>query len=138
MSMEQARQDLYTAVEAARAAWPAGGLKLQTENKNLVDRATQTAPYVAASVMFMGGEQASIGAKPLVATFGHLVLGFCAKEDQGTADLYKLADHFAQYVEFKQFTSVRTRSMLPQKAVPDKGWYVVPVLVPFWYHRVAA
>lgn len=138
MSMEQARKDLMTAVEAARAAWPGGALKLQTENKNLIDRSTQVDPYVAASIMFMGGEQASIGDKPLVATFGHLVLAFCTKEDQGTAGVYKLADHFARYIEFKQFTAVRTRSMLPQKAIPDRGWYDVPVLVPFWYHRVAA
>lgn len=138
MSMEQARREIYTAAEAARAAWDGWPLKMQTDNNTPIDPAQQTDPYVTAALMFMGGEQASLGDKPLVATFGHLVLGFCIKEAQGTAPVNKLADHFASFVEFKQFGSVRTRAMVPQKAVRDRGWYVLPVLVPFWYHRVAS
>lgn len=138
MSMELARQDLYGALEAARQAWPDWSLDLQTGNNNLIDISMQERPYVTAEVVFMGGEQASLGSKPLVATYGHLVLGFCIKEAQGTAQVYKIADHFARFVEFKDFAIARTRAFAPQKAKPDRGWYVLPVLVPFWYHRVAS
>lgn len=138
MSMELARQDLYGALEAARLAWPDWSLDLQTGNNNLIDISTQEKPYVTSEVVFMGGEQASLGSKPLVATYGHLALGFCIKEAQGTATVYKLADHFARFVEFKDLSVARTRALVPQKSKKDRGWYVLPVLVPFWYHRVAS
>lgn len=141
MTLLIAQQDIATAAQAAAAAWPNtpfAPLKVQYENRNLVDVSLQTLPYAIVETVFMGGYQADLGPNPLTKQLGQIVLSACVKLGGGNQDAYRILDHFTPYLARKNFSLVRTQAAVAQKPLSQAGWEIYPLIVPFWYHGIAA
>lgn len=138
LNLTGAEQDVATAVQTAAAAWSAYTLKVQYENRDLVDLAVQTEPFVAVETVFMRGHQADMGPKPLTVQYGQIVLVAMVKQGGGTQAATALLDHFVSYLELKNLPTIRTHSAVADKRFPKLGWEGYPLVIPFWYHRVAS
>lgn len=137
MSQSQARQEIATAVEAARVAWTDYPLIVEQENRDIVNLATQVNPYVAVDVVFYDGKQMDLGPEPLQGVYGQIFLGVFTQEGKGTSQVTPLSDYMGKALSRKDFALVKTGVPSPQPAVTRKGWYCQVTLVNFWYHELA-
>lgn len=135
MTQPVARQQIAAAVEAARLAWPTYNLLVESENRTMVDHATQVEPYAAVDVIFDDAEQADMSHKPLQRVMGVIHLAVCVKEGQGTAKCDLVMAHMAKALSFKIMPLVKTKVARPQRPVSRKGWYCQLTLIDFWYHE---
>ena len=140
MSYVTAITDIRTAMKAARLAW-AGGYMLDVKYDSLssVDVSLQTNPFVCCEIIFLDGQQMALGGDPPVVQYGQIHLAACVKVGQAEATLKaaRLLDYFTPVLELKNWTLVRTRSAAAHKSYDEKGWECWPILVPFWYQRLA-
>lgn len=138
MSLLIAQQDVANAVAAAATAWSGPfTLKIQYENRDLIDISKQLDPYATVETVFMGGHQADLNPKPLTVQYGQIVLSACAKLGAGSQGAARILDHFTSYLELKNFSLIRTHSGVANRAIQKAGWEIYPLIIPFWYHRVA-
>lgn len=138
MNSETARVLLTTQIEAALAAYPGTKPRLQYENRNLVDTSTQVDPFVGIDIVYINGTQLDLGAKPMSVQYGQIVITAFCKENSGTKAANVLLDYFLPWLELKEFSGVRTHSGMYSKGNSQKGWQAYPLIVPFWWTRVAA
>jgi hypothetical protein len=134
---EQARQMIVTLGEQAKVAWVGTPIDIQWDNRNLIDITARQTPYVDISMLEMGGGQLELGPKPLIKQDGYIVVTACIREDQGSAKALALRDHFLPYYELKDLSVLRTYAGTAHKSVLAKGWMCYPVMIPFWFTRVA-
>lgn len=137
MSFETARLDLVQAAEAARAAWDAWPLIVSYENQVLLDVPTTEQPYVCVEIHSMDSEQADLADRPRVKEWGQVLIIAHAPHNTGSRQAKLLLDHFRPFFELKNFSLVRTRTARGGPPYPAKGWECWPMVVPFWYHRLA-
>jgi hypothetical protein len=138
MSLVTAQDDIRTAVEAARAAWGAYTLQVSYDGLQQIDLSTQVLPKVCADIIFLDGGQLDLGPQPTGAQYGQIHLGAAAPIGSGSRRQLALLDHFIGYLELKNFSLVKTHMAVAHKEYDEKGWTVWPLLVPFWYHRLAS
>jgi hypothetical protein len=139
MSFATASSDLVNAVEAARALWPGpvpATLKADYENRRLVDLDRQTEPYISVDIHFVNGSQISLGSTKVVEEHGQLHLLVCAPVNSGTRISKQIMDHFVPYLELENFSLARTHAAKAQACYEKLGWYITPLVVPFWFHRL--
>lgn len=137
MTFEAARIALTTQFEAALAAYPSTAPKVQYDNRNLVDISKQIEPYLVFNIVNMTGRQLDLSNKPLSAQYGQLVLTAMAKENTGSSKANTLLDFFLPRLELKELGTVRTHTGMATKSFTQNGWEGYPILIPFWWLRVA-
>jgi hypothetical protein len=137
MSLVTAQDDIRTAVEAARAAWGAYALKVEYGGLDVIDESTQVLPKVCCDVIFLDGGQLDLNARPMTVQYGQIHLAAAAPIGSGARRQLALLDHFTDYLELKNFSLVRTHAASAHKEYDEKGWNVWPLLIPFWFHRLA-
>lgn len=139
MSFELARFDLVQAAEAARAAWvgPPSPLVVSYENQKNLDIDRQTEVYLCVDILYVDGQQLSIGKTKALADYGQVHLVAHTKKDAGSLKAQALLSHFRNFFELKNFAVARTHASRQGGSYPVPGWVCTPLIVPFWFHRLA-
>lgn len=140
MSQTTAVTDIRTALKAARIAWPSYTLEIEYDGLSSVDLSTQINPYATCEIVFLDGHQLDMNAQPLAVQYGQIHFAACVKIGQNEATLKatRLLDHFTTYLERKNWSLVRTHVAAAHASYDEKGWKCWPLLVPFWYQRIAS
>lgn len=136
MSFELARVDVEAAVQAGLAAWAGPALPLVFQNRTTLDVDRQTNPYLCVDIHFMDGEQLSMGSPAVLADYGQVHLVVHAPAKSGLLASARILDHFRRYIELKAFVTIRTRAAKGASVYTKDGWQCLPLIVPFWYHRL--
>lgn len=138
MSYEGARTDMVNAALAAQATWTGSPspLSLAFQNQTTLDVDTQTSPYLCVDLYFIDGDQLSLGKIVTVADYGQIHLVAHVPENQGTLKAGQILSHFRPYFELKTFSTIRTKATMGAAPFQKSGWYCVPLIVPFWAHRL--
>lgn len=139
MTLLAAQKAVAAFGEAARTAWSGSyTLKVQYENRELVDITKQQDPFVTVEMVFQGGQQADLNPHPIVAQYGSVIVTACVKSGGGSQAAAALLDHFIPYFELKNLSAIRTHAAVAHKSIPKAGWELYPLIIPFWFHRVAS
>lgn len=142
MSQVTAITDIRTVLKAARAAWATWTpLVMEWDGMGAVDFSAQVKPFICAEIVFLDGHQLELSKlTPLSVQYGQIHLTAFAKIGQagGVLSAASLIDHFRPYLERKNLSLVRTHVAASHKSFEWKGWEGYPLLVPFWYHRLAS
>lgn len=131
-TLEQHRQSIVTAVEAAKATFTAYPLIIEYDNRMMIDHSTQVNPYLCVDLKFLDGYQADLSTNPIHRKIGQIHVQAVVKEGAGTALAYQLLDHFAPKLERKIFGGVKTRMSTYAREATHRGWVYFPVVIPFW------
>jgi len=116
-----------------KADWTNYTLLIETDNRDIVDLASQTNPFICASIINLSGEQLDLGAAPRTRQYGQIQLAIAAKQGKGTGDIEDLLDFIAPYFSMKDFATVRCFAISLQKPRKEKEWYYQPLIIPFYY-----
>lgn len=140
MSQVTAVTEIRTALKAARTAWATYTLEVEYDGLAMVDLSTQVNPYMRCDIVFLDGHQLDMNAQPLAVQYGQVHIAACVKIGQSEATLkaMSLLDHFMPYIERKDWALVRTHVAAAHAPYDEKGWKCWPLLVPFWYQRLAS
>jgi len=137
MTFEAARVALVTRFELALAAYPTTKPKVQYQNRDLIDTKVQVEPWVSFSIVNLTGKQLDLSNKPMSGQYGQIVLAAMARENTGSSKANLLLDYFLPWLELKELGVVRTHSAMGAKNFVKDGWEGYPLLIPFWWLRVA-
>lgn len=137
MTFAAARLALTTQFELALAAHALPRPKVQYDNRNLIDTKTQVDPYVSFNIVNVNGKQLDLSNKPMSAQYGQMILTVMIKENGGTSKVDLLMDHFLPRLELKELGAVRTHTGMAAKCFEKNGWDCHPIVIPFWWLRVA-
>lgn len=134
MSTQAGARAIRSVIEAAKAAWTDYTLLVDYDNRDPVDLAALTDPYVCVDILWLDGEQMDMGTSPLTTKYGQIILAAGVKEGAGTDLLLKLLDHMERYLQLRDDigASVRTQAASLTKPRTLKGFYYQPLIVPFW------
>lgn len=136
MSIPQARIDLVTAVEAARATFPTP-LVIQYDNQTPPDVAALTEPWLSVSIEFLDAYQGDISSRPLHRHIGAIKLTANSHQGSGTAKSLNLLRHFTLALQRKNHGIVRTMlADVRVPAPPKDNIHTVTHAVPFWFDEV--
>ena len=135
-ALETARQNIVTAIEAAKTGAPTSNLVIEYDNRIVVNTQTQTDPYLAVHVMFMGGAQADLSDAPIHRVYGQIHLAAVVKEGQGSAKALALLDFFFPQLQRKTFGIVHTHMADTTPVKTLNGLVYYPILVPFWFDKI--
>lgn len=138
MSREAARVEIVTAIEALKTAWTGGYTPvIDYDNRELVNIAGQTNPYLSVELVYLDGQQMDLGPQPLVGTYGQIWLAVLVKRGKGTSQANALMDYFEKGLQLQRWTLVSTQVKRPQPARQLKENYALVSLIDFWYHETS-
>lgn len=133
MGLEAIRVDVVTKVEALKAAFSGGyTLKIEYDNRDTVDLATQADPFLQVNVKVLEAEQVDLSSNPMHRHRGVINLTATVPLGSGTSKANQLVEHFYKGLHRNSFGSVRT---FMGSAAPTKehlGWAYISFVVPFW------
>lgn len=135
VTREQARQAVTTKVEALKASFTDYTVIVEYDNREAVNRATQSKPFLAVTLVYIDGYQINLGPSSQHRPIGTIVVEAWDKEGAGTARVNKLLDHFYRGMQMTDsMAPVRTfAARFASKRVPVQGWIAQSALIPFWY-----
>lgn len=136
MSTTQARQDIVTAVEAARATY-GKPLVIQYENRAAVDPANQHEPWLAVSIEVLDSYQGDLSAQPIHRHIGFIKLEAHVKQGQGVAESLALLEHFSTRLQKRRFGIVQTQLADARPSATRAPWHVSVRNVPMWFDTLA-
>lgn len=139
MNYEQISRDIRAVVAQVQLEYTDFALKVEIDNRDVVDLVTQTDPFLKLEIDYLpGGGQMTLEHNPIVRQVGQIALYAVDKGGAGTAGTSKLltalTTHFASGVS----GVVRWH---PPQAVRGKainGWWHQPLLIDFWVDAAAA
>ncbi len=137
LNLGQAKADVMTVVAQIVTDWTTYPLQVESDNRTVVDQATQVNPYLKVEVAPMSGEQADMADHPRVLQRGQILLYAVAKGGSGEADANALLDFVAGYFDMKNIGTVRCHAATATTQKEIKGWWWCPAIVPYWYHRTS-
>ena len=136
MSTTQARQDIVTAVEAARATY-GKPLVIQYENRAAVDPANQHEPWLAVTIEVLDSYQGDLAAQPIHRHIGFIKLEAHIKQGQGVAESLALLEHFSTRLQKRRFGIVQTQLADARPSATRAPWHVSVRNVPMWFDTLA-
>ena len=132
VTLEQARTAIATRVNALVATWVAYTLEVEWDNRNNINFATQTNPYLCVEIMLIDGQQAGLTSTHRV--FGSLILTARVRKGQGTALANALLEHFYPSLQMSDsMFPVRTHAARIIQEKPVNDWAGQTAVIPFWY-----
>jgi len=138
MTSAAAQQAIIAQFDLALAAYPTTKPKVQYPNRNGVDLATQVEPYIGLDIVNITGQQLDLNPKPMSVQAGQIVITAFCKDSSGWLGAANLLDYFLPSFELKNLSAgVRTHSAVYAKSNSAKGWEGYPLVVPFWWTRIA-
>lgn len=127
----EARDAIVTRLEGMwHGAYPSVPLMYDNTSVNDVDRLTE---FLGCEISFFGGEQADIGADPILRTHGNLTFVIAVKEATGARKSLARADVLAKSFRFKKFGGVQMQAPHPLPPKDAKGWYITELIIPFYF-----
>jgi len=136
MSTNQARQDIVTAVEAARLSY-GKPLVIQYDNRAIIDPVNQSYPWLAVKFEVLDSHQGDLAAQPIHRHIGFVKLEAHIKQGLGTASSLELLEHFSTRLQKRKFGIVRTLLADARPSVERDPWYVSVRNVPIWFDTLA-
>ncbi len=131
-TLEQARSAIATAVNNLAATWVTYTLEVEWDNRNTINFATQTNPYLCVEIMLIDGTQAGLTATQRV--FGSLILTARVRKGQGTSSANTLLQHFYPSLQMSDtMFPVRTHAARIVSAGIVNDWAGQSAVIPFWY-----
>jgi Bacteriophage related domain of unknown function len=134
-TLEQVRTEVAGIIVAIQTDWTAYPLIVETDNRTLVNQATQTNPYLQVAIRNISAEQINLAYKPLVEHIGQIVISAVVKDGTGQAEANALLDFVTPYFDLKTLTYIRCHAFEPYPAKLASGWWYCPAIVNFWHHR---
>lgn len=135
MSREDARIALTEAVQTLQGSYP-GGVNVEYPNQVELDPASQIAPFIRMKIYFIDGWRGSIGPAHH-RVLGQLVLEFWTNQNIGLKPSNDLMQHFYPELHMKNYGSAaRTFAARFVSGSQKSGWWVEPVLIPFWFDDI--
>ena len=113
-------------------------MNVESETRTSIDQGSQVNPYLKVEVKPIDGEQASLGVNPLVEQRGQILLYACVKAGAGAALADTLRDFVIPYFDRKVLGFVQCYAAIATRPKEVKGWEYYPVIVNYYYHRIAA
>ena len=135
MSHAQARAAINAVIAQIQAGWTAYPLKVETDNRDLVDYAAQQKPFLQVEVVNLDGEQADLGTDAWTCQEGQILLSAVSRTGSGTADAAALLDFAIGFFHRKVLAGlVHCESAVAVRGKTFNEWWYEPAVVPFWYH----
>lgn len=132
VTLEQARTAIATRVNALVATWVTYTLEVEWDNRNTINFATQTNPYLSVEIMLIDGQQAGLTATHRV--FGSLILTARVRKGQGMSKANALLEHFYPSLQMSDsMFPVRTHAARIILEKPVNDWAGQTAVIPFWY-----
>jgi hypothetical protein len=135
MTLALTRLDVMTVVKQIQTDWTAYPLLVETDNRVIIDQATQANPYLRVEIVPLVSDQMDLGAHPHVRQTGQILLYAVAKEGAGAALSEALLDFVTPYFDLKRFTTIQCHSVQAQKPIAKTGWWWNPAIVNYFYFR---
>lgn len=137
-ALTDTRTTIMAVVKQIQEDFTAYQLDVESDNRTTINQGKQSKPYLRVEVEPLSGEQASLGANPLVEQRGQILLYACAKEGSGALLADQLRDFITPYFDRKVlgFVQCHTAFAVMPKAV--QGWVYYPLIIDYYYHRVAS
>jgi hypothetical protein len=132
-TLSQARQAIMTVIQQAQLDHSAYDLKVETANRDVVDQAAQTDPYLQITVAPMGGEQAELGENPNVRHDGQILISAVVKDGAGTAGAEDLLAFILPYLSCKSFGPLQCYAAVEVQGYAKRGLWYQPAIVPYHY-----
>lgn len=136
MSLEAIRSSVATAIASIATTFTAYGLKVEYDNRIVVDTRAQTNPFLRVETRLVNGEQITYGTDPTHRIYGQIHLAAAVRAGTGRAEANKLLDHFYPKLHRKRLGVVRTFAAVPAKELEHDGWVYYPILVPFYSDHI--
>ena len=133
MTLTQLRQTVMTVVQQIVTDHTSYPLVVETSNRDVVDQATQTNPYLAISIKPLSGDQAEIGPSPYSQQLGQIQIAAVVKDGAGVADALALLDFVLPYFHLKVLSTVQCQAAYPVGGREVKGWWYESAIVPYFY-----
>lgn len=131
---EQARVAITTRVNALKATWVAYPLIVEYDNRNLVNLATQTNPFLKVSIVYMNGYQVDLSATPNHRMLGTIIVEAFSKEGSGSKMANDLLQHFYPTMHMTDsMAPVRTYAAQFKTGRLFDGWQPEAAIIPFWF-----
>lgn len=135
MDFEDARAAIYGRLDTYMTASYAG-TKVQYRNRNTVDLAKQTAPFVSLEIVWNDGEQVEMGPNPRGRMRGAAWLGVWVKEGQGVKVGGQIMSALTRLFKTVSFGGVTAMMPVPLPPADQKGWEAQRLRVPLYFDFV--
>jgi hypothetical protein len=135
MSLELYRQQLVTEIELHKASFTDYSVVVEYDNRTIVDTQLQKNSFLSAEIMYIDGYQADLSNKPVHRIIGMLVLTAKTREGAGTAEGYKLLEHFYTRLQWKVVGKVRLDMAKMVRPRLLNGWWGVSATIPFHINK---
>jgi len=133
-AVEDARQAIVTKVEALRTTYADPSLVVEYDNRNLVNKATQTAPYLCVEIMNISGDQIDLGPGSRHRVMGSIILTARVRKGAGVKAANELLAAFYPSMHMTDsMIPVRTRAARLVRAKDEGDWAGESAVIPFWY-----
>lgn len=109
------------------------GTKVGYQNRNQIDLATQTAPFITVELVWNDGEQVSMGDLPRARFRGAAWLAVHVKQGSGAAISDGFLKGLSDLFRTKAFSGVTTMVPIPVPARPAEGWEASALRVPLYF-----
>jgi hypothetical protein len=113
-------------------------LNVEIDNRTVIDQAKQKTPYLRVEIEPLAGDQISMGKNPLVEQRGQILLYVCVREGKGAAEADELRDFIIPYFDRQVLGYLQCHAAVATRPRSIKGWEYYPIVVTYYYHRVAA
>lgn len=137
-ALSDTRAAVMAVVQQIQTDFTAYSLKVESENRTSIDQGTQVNPYLKVEIKPISGDQASLGVNPLVEQRGQILLYACIKDGEGAALADTLRDFVIPYFDRKVLNFVQCYAAIATQPKEVLGWRHFPVIVNYYYHRIAA
>jgi hypothetical protein len=133
---EQARLDIMNVINQIQADFSDYPLVVESDNRQVVDEATQDNPYLQVEIDYLpGGGQMDLGTRPMVKQVGQLCLYAVVKEGAGSAGAGHLLDFVLPYFDCKTRGIVTFHAGQRVRPIRRNGKWYAPVWFDFWFVR---
>jgi hypothetical protein len=137
MNFESAQAAVYARVATHMTAnHPT--VKVDYENRHLVDMTTQKDPFVSCEVIWNDGEQVSMENSPRARYRGSVWLAIHVKEGQGAKVSNQLLTSLSRLFKAVSFGGVTAMVPVPVPARPAAGWRAQALRVPIYFDDTGA
>lgn len=137
MTLTEAHQAIMTVISQIVADHTAYPLKVEADNRDVIDQSLQLDPYLQVTIAPMGGEAAELGPNPLVKHTGQILISAVVKAGAGTADVKALLDFVLPYFSTQDLGTLHCQAAHGVLGYPAKGLWYQPAIVPFYYFSPA-
>jgi hypothetical protein len=132
MSLELIRSVIHKRVSDLILTYtPTYPLKVEFDNREVINTKAHSDPYLQVKLGFLGGEQGELSDRPFHRFEGQLQLFACVPKNSGSAEAYKLLEHFYKGCHRSRLGPVLLFMSSTLATTSADGWVKYGVAIPF-------